>query len=386
MARMKTGIVKPAHIRHHRLRWVLSLSTGSLIALLSYWYCFLRPTVESDDAYVTGNIIPIQALTPGIVTQVFVDDTLRVHPGQPLVEEDRHLSYATLLQSESGLAAVVRSTSALFHQATSEQAELSRLQTQRLKLSDDLGRYREAVGAGAVSAQLVSDTEKEIETLDKSIDKATAQWHKANALVAGTSVRNNPLVSQARGRYIAAYIDYQRGHILSPIDGYISNRQVQAGESLKTGQKLMSIVPLDHLWVTANIKETRIQGVRAGEPVRIDTHSYSSDFTYHGTVLGLDPSGGSIFSLFPPNNATGNYIHIVERIPVRISLDPSELARHPLRPGMSVTVSIDTHEQGKFRDLDSRLVVQDPSYETRLFDNELSLAQTSADKIIAENL
>lgn len=382
---MKTGSVKHVNARHHRLRWVLALSAFSLIALLSYWYAFLRPTVESEDAYVTGNIIPIQALTPGIVTKVLVDDTQRVHAGQPLIEEDRNLSFALLLQSESNLAAVVRSTSALFHQVTSEQAELSGLQTKRDQLADDLTRYREAVGAGAVPAQLVSDTQKEVEELDRNIEKATAQWHKASALVAGTAVRDNPLVSQARGRYIAALIDYQRGQILSPIDGYISNRQVQAGETLKSGQKLMAIVPLDHLWITANIKETRIQDVRAGEPVTIATHSYHRDFTYHGTVLGLDPSGGSVFSLFPPNNATGNYIHIVERIPVRISLDQSELAHHPLRPGMSVTVSIDTHNHEKLSYLESRLVIQDPSYATRLFDDELAQAQAMADKIIAKN-
>ncbi len=386
MGIMKTGPVKHARIRHHRLRGVGILSGITLLSLLSYWYLFLRPVVESEDAYVTGNIIPVQALTPGIVSDVLVEDTLPVQRGQLLVKEEHNLSQLRLLKAESALAQAVRSTSGLFHQVEMEHAEIAALQAKQERLTHDLARYRSAEPSGAVSAQLVSDTQNELDELNRTLDKAAARLLKAQALVTGTSLQNNPFVAKAKAEFMEAHIENQRANIYSPVDGYISNRQVQAGEQIKTGQRLMAIVPLDDLWITANIKETRLAGVRTGETVEIISHTYGEDHAYHGKVLGLDPSGGSTFSLFPPNNATGNYIHIVERIPVRISLSKSELIHHPLRPGMSVKVKIDTSHPGEFQTLDSAVVLTDPSYTTTLYGKEVEIAQEAADKIIRGNL
>lgn len=383
---MKSYSVKHARIHHTRLSGVWTLSGIVLLSLLLYWYLFLRPVVESDDAYVSGNIIPVQALTLGIVSDVLVEDTLPVHRGQLLLKEEHNLSQLHLLKAESALAQAVRSTSGLFHQVEMERAEISALKAKQNRLTHDLTRYRSAEPSGAVSSQLVSDTQDELDELNKTLDKATAQLLKAQTLVAGTSMSNNPFVTKAKAEFMEAHIEDQRANLYSPVDGYISNRQVQAGEQIKAGQKLMAIVPLDDLWITANIKETRLADVRTGEPVEILSHTYGKDHSYHGKVLGLAPSGGSTFSLFPPNNATGNYIHIVERIPVRISLSKSELIDHPLRPGMSVKIKINTSRHAEFQTLATDVVITDPSYATSLYRQELDIAQEAARIIIKENL
>jgi len=382
---MKANPVIRSKIRHHRLRGVIALIIIAIAGFSSYWYLFMRQTIESDDAYVSGNIIPVQALVPGVVSDIGVDNSMRVKPGQWLLSEEKNLTGARMDRAAAALAEAVRSTKSLFAQVDSEAAEIASLNSQETKLSNDLSRYEAAAPSGAVSLQQVSDTKEEINALRGKIAKAQALLRKAKALVSGTTVPDNPHVLKARAEYVEAYIECHRSSLYSPADGYVADRQVQAGEQVKTGQRLMSIVPLDELWVTANLKETRLSRVRTGEGVSMTAHAYGSEFTYHGRVIGMDPSGGSTFSLFPPNNATGNYIHIVERVPVRISLLKSELKDHPLRPGMSVTVRIDT---GNFRSLPmlaTEVEARDASYRTVLYNQEMLSAQQSAQKIIESN-
>ena len=382
---MKPNPVVRSKIRHHRLRGVIALALIVLSGIISWWYLFLRTAVVSEDAYVSGNIIPIQAQVPGIVSKIGVDNSMAVQTGQWLLSEERNLTGAKMERAAANLAEAVRSTKSLFAQAEGEAAEIATLEAGRRRLAADLERYQAAEPSGAVSAQQVSDTKAEIAVTDGRIAKARALLRKAQALVSGTTVAENPQVLKARAEYIESYIGFHRSSLFSPVTGYVAARRVQAGEMVQTGQRLMSVVPLDALWITANLKETRLSRVRTGEAVKIRAHAYGSEFTFHGRVIGMAPSGGSTFSLFPPNNATGNYIHIVERVPVRISLSQAELKSHPLRPGMSVTVEIET---GNFRSLPllaTEVDASSASYSTSLYRNEMLEAQQFAQKIIESN-
>ncbi len=382
---MKHNKAFRSSIRHHRLRGALVFILILAAAAVSWWYLFQRTEVDSDDAYVAGNIVPVYALAPGIVSKLGVDNSMPVVKGQWLLDEEKNVSQARLDKATADLAEAVRKTRSLFAKVQEQQADLAALATDRNNLVQDLGRYLQAEAAGAVPVQKISDTRAEIAVLDHKISAGQAHLNNASALVSGTSVDTNPLVLQARAEFVTEYINVHRASLYSPIDGYIANRRVQAGEMLKAGQYLMSVVPLDELWINANLKETRLARIRTGETVQILAHAYGDDVVYHGQIIGMDPSGGSTFSLFPPNNATGNYIHIVERIPVRISLSPAELRAHPLRPGMSVSVRISTENYASFAPLSTRVSATGKTYSTDLYDTEMQAAQKAAQSIIDGN-
>ncbi len=380
---MKMTNITHSKTRHHRLLGVFFLAALVVAGIISYWALFLRAEVGSNDAYVSGNIVPIQALVPGIVSRIDVDNSMFVRTGQKLLSEENNLTKTNMQKAGAVLAEVVRQTKSLFAQVDMEMAEITILRAQKEKLEADFKRYKIAEPGGATSSQQVSDTRADIAIIEGKTVRADARLRKAKALVAGSSVIENPLVQKARAQFVESYIRYRRSNLFSPVKGYVADRRVQAGEQVKKGQRLMSVVPLDDVWITANLKETKLEQVRTGQPVKIHAYVYGSDITYHGRVIGIGPSGGSTFSLFPPNNATGNYIHIVERVPVRISLLPAELRSHPLRPGTSVTVVINTHDYRSMPVLVSDVHTSGASYATPIYENELHAAQHAADKIIA---
>lgn len=380
------GMNRNDQLRSGRLRTIFSFSLLIISLAASYWYFFMRPVVTSDDAYVETNIIPIVAMTPGVVTRIGVDDSVFVHANQWLLSEEQQLTSAKLEKAAASLAGVVRQTRSRFALVAQKAAEIAGLRAQQAKLDSDLSRYLRAAGSGGVASQKVSDTRADIAIVKHRIVAARAALENARALVAGTTVYDNPFVKKAEANYIGTYIQNRRAVVFSPVSGYVAHRRVQVGEQVKAGQWLMAVVPLDNLWVTANIKETRLARVRTGEPVRVQTETYGGEFVFHGRVLGIVPAGGTTFSLFPPDNTTGNYIHIVERIPVRVSLDPAELRAHPLRPGMSVSVTIETQHYQRFKKLRSEVTVAHASFETHLFQDEMQAARHAAQRIIEENV
>ncbi|MHB0991205.1 MAG: efflux RND transporter periplasmic adaptor subunit [Burkholderiales bacterium] len=383
---MKPQPLTHSKIRHRRLRWVFVLMAMMLVASISWWYFFLRAVVESNDAYVSGNVIAVQALVPGVVSSIAVDNSMSVHTGQRLLSEERNLAGAQLEKAGADLAEAVRQTKSLFAQTDGEIANIAALNTQKHKLQADLARYEIARDSGAVSAQLVADTQADIAVLDGRIAQAKAVLRKAQALVNGTRVIDNPLVRKARAAFVEAYIEYRRSDIFAPVDGYVADRQVEAGEQVKAGQRLMSIVPLDGVWITANLKETKLARVRTGQPVTIHAYIYGGKTTFHGTVIGIEPSGGSTFSLFPANNATGNYIHIVERVPVRISLSAKELNAYPLRLGTSVSIAIDVSNYIRLPALATQVRTAGASYSTSIYRQEIEEAKKAAQLIVSKNI
>ncbi|BAP89726.1 putative Multidrug resistance protein A [Burkholderiales bacterium GJ-E10] len=374
--------------RYRRLRPVAVLAVAAALMAYAYWDLFLSTTIRSDDAYVSGNIIPVQALVPGVVWKVEADNSMMVRAGQPLVEQDPNLLRARMEDGAAALAEAVRRIRSEIAQAAQSNHQLAALRLQRRKIADDLQRYVLAEAGGAVSHQKVADTRADLAILDRRIAAAQGNYAKAQALVANTDTRNNPLVLQKRADFIERYIELRRSRVVAPVDGFVANRRAEAGQRVAAGQLLMNVVSLEDLWVTANIKETEMAAIRPGQPVRITTHRYGATAAYHGKVLGIEPAGGSTFSLFPPDNATGNYIHIVERVPVRISLDAKDLASNPLRPGMSVHVDIDTAHAGASAPdsaLASEVTAASNSYATRIYQTEMAAADAAADRIIRSN-
>jgi membrane fusion protein (multidrug efflux system) len=371
--------------RYRRLRSVFILLLILFLLALSYWYLFDRPTISSDDAYVNGNIIPVQALVPGIVVKVNADNSMPVHANQILIEQEQNLIHEQMENSKSALGQAVRQTRGQFAQVDQFGSQIESLQAQRIKLVDDLERYKKVEALGAVSTKVVADAQFDIDILDKQIKATRASLAIATALVANTTPQTNPLVMQKRADFISSYIQFKRSTITAPVDGYIANRSVQAGQQIAAGQLLMNIIPLNDLWIVANIKETDMARVRTGEQVQVNAHSYGNDVVYHGEVLGIEPAGGSTFSMFPPDNSTGNYIHIVERVPVRISLRHDDLIKYPLRPGMSVSVDINTANFGQKAVLQSNVAAASASYSTKIYEKEMNEANTIADSVIKAN-
>jgi len=371
--------------RYRRIHFLLVLMIMGLLAGFSYWQLFLDTNIDCDDAYVAGNIIPVHALVPGIVTDIYADNTMYVNASQVLVRQERHLAKQRLDKSSSALAETIRYTRSQFAQVRQTEAAIASLYAQREKIEGNLLRYTKAESGGAASAQKVADTSADITIIDNDIEAAKANRQKALAFTGKTTVLDHPSVQKLKAEFIENYIQYQRSDIASPVAGYVANRRVQIGQSLASGQLLMNIIPLDGLWITANIKETDMHRVQPGQDVTVNAAMYGNAVTYHGKVLGIEPAGGSTFSLFPPENTTGNYIHIVERVPVRISLSQQELMKHPLRPGISVRVKILSKTNSGPESLISHVTIDSPSFSTSIFENEMKDALSAVQPIMNKN-
>lgn len=372
-------------IRYRRIHFLFVLMMMGLLAGFSYWWLFLGTNIDCDDAYVAGNIIPVQALVPGVVTDIYTDNTMYVNANQVLVRQERHLAKQRLDKSSSELAETIRFTRSQFAQARQTEAAIASLYAQRDKIEDNLLRYTKAESGGAASAQKVADTRADIAIIDNDIEAAKADRQKALALIGKSAVLDHPSVLKLKAEFIENYIQYRRSDITSPVAGYVANRRVQIGQSLTSGQLLMNIIPLDDLWITANIKETDMHRVEPGQDVTVNAGMYGNAVTYHGKVMGIEPAGGSTFSLFPPENTTGNYIHIVERVPVRISLSKQELMKHPLRPGLSVRVKIISKTNAGAESLISHVTIDSPSFSTSIFENEMKDALSAVHAIMSKN-
>ena len=365
-----------------RVRWAALLMVLAVLGVFLYWVLYARFYAGTDDAYVAGDFVPVDAQVTGTAVDVFVRRTEFVHKGERLVVLQADRSRLALRRAQAALGREVRHVRALFARVRALRWHIQALEWDRARLSHDLTRYQRSLSQGAVSAMRVEDTQLRIRALNAEIGETRAQWEGARALVRATTVADNPLVRVATARLEAADLAWQRRVIRAPVSGFIGQRAVYPGTEIHAGQRLFTIVPLDDLWVVANIKETYMRDVRPGDHVRLTSAYYGSGVMYRGVVLGLAPGAGSAFSILPPDNATGNYIHIVERVPVRIGLQSFELATHPLRPGLSMTVRVRLHRHG--RSLLMPLTTRIGShYQTRIYRQELRRARALAATILA---
>ncbi|MFJ5359074.1 multidrug efflux MFS transporter periplasmic adaptor subunit EmrA [Pectobacterium sp. CHL-2024] len=336
----------PQKNKKQQRKRVLSLLTFIFVVLgcawLVYWFLVLRHHQSTDDAYVAGNQIQIMAQVSGSVTHVNVDNTDFVKQGQVLVELDPTDAQQAFERAKTGLANSVRQTHQLIINSKQYQANIELRQTELSKAQSDLSR-REALGsANAIGREEVQHARDAVATAKAALEVARQQYQANQAMILDTPLEKQPAIQQASVEMRDAWLALQRTKIVSPIDGYVSRRSVQIGARISSTSALMAVVPANHLWVDANFKETQLANMRIGQPATVIADIYGDDVVYQGKVVGLDMGTGSAFSLLPAQNATGNWIKVVQRLPVRIEIDPKQVAEHPLRIGLSALVNVDT--------------------------------------------
>jgi membrane fusion protein, multidrug efflux system len=369
-------------------RRVLLIVAGAFILAGLIWYLlwlFVFSTrVKTDNAYVGGNQVTISAQVPGTVVAILADDTQHVDAGQVLVKLDGTDADTRLQQARSALAQAVRGVRQQTSSASSADAQVASARLALKKAEADLKRRLPLIAAQAESPEIVQHMRDGVDQAQAAVSAAESQSAAAHAAIEGTDVAQNPAVLQARANFRAAWVAAQRNAIYAPVSGYVAERSVQLGNSVAAGQQLMTVVPLHDLWIDANFKESELRHIRIGQPVTVTSDLYGSDAKYQGKVIGLGAGTGSVFSLLPAQNATGNWIKVVQRVPVRIALDNQALDKHPLRIGLSADVTVDIRD-----DKGSMLAntpAQQPVAQTTVYDQMASKADAEADRIISANL
>lgn len=354
------------------------------VAWFLYWFFVLSTREKTDNAYVGGNQVAISAQVSGTVVAILADDTDHVEAGQVLVRLDKTDAEVRLQLKSSALARAVRGVRQQTSSATGADAQVAARQLELKKAKADLKRRLPLLAAKAESPEIVQHLRDGVAQARAALRTARAQAAAAHAATAGTKTAQNPEVLQARANFRAAWLATQRNAIYAPVSGYVAQRSVQLGNSVQAGQQLMTIVPLHNLWIDANFKESQLRHIRIGQPVKIVSDVYGDDAQYHGRVVGLGAGTGSVFALLPAQNATGNWIKVVQRVPVRISLDNKELDKHPLRIGLSTVATVDiTNDQGRV--LADSSATQ-PVAQTSVYDQMGNKADAEADRIIRTNL
>jgi membrane fusion protein (multidrug efflux system) len=315
------------------------------------WYLHGRNHESTDDAYVAGNLIRVTPRVGGTVAAVLADDTDHVKQGQVLVKLDATDARLALSKAEADLGQTVRRISQTFDVRAQQAANLAVKQRNLEQAEADLGRRERAVAVQAVSREEAEHARAARDKALSELDLARAQLAASEAEVAGTSVESHPAVKEAEARVREAWLAVNRCEIRAPSDGEVAKRSVQIGQQVAPGTPLMALVPMNQLWVEANFKEDQLRGMAVGQPAQLVSDLYGGGVTFQGTVAGLSPGTGSVFSLLPPQNASGNWIKIIQRLPVRIALDPNELAKHPLRVGLSMKVEVNTGAAGQKENL-----------------------------------
>lgn len=351
----------------------------------------------TDDAYVQGDLVQVTPQVGGTVVAIDADDTQLVKAGQPLVQLDGADTHVALQQAEAQLAQAVRqvrvnfaNNGTLAAQVAVRQTDVNVARANLAKAQDALRRRQELAGTGAVGAEelrqaqiAVQAAQAALTTAQAGVKAAQEQLAASQALTAGTVIANNPSVKLAAAKVREAYLAYERTLIPAPVTGVVARRTVQLGQRVAPGVPLMWVVPLNDVWVDANLKETQLRDVRIGQKATVTADTYGSRVIYDGRIVGLSAGTGAAFSLLPAQNATGNWIKVVQRLPVRVALDPRQLASHPLRVGMSTEVTID------ISDHKGPLVVDEPPTQpaarTDIYAADWQKADTLVNAIIAAN-
>ncbi|MBB1602155.1 HlyD family efflux transporter periplasmic adaptor subunit [Variovorax sp. UMC13] len=353
---------------------------------------------DTDNAYVQGNVIQITPQIAGTVMSIMADDTDFVKAGQPLVQLDPADARLAFEQSEAALGQAVRQVRTLYAnngslaaQVTLRQADIVKAQSDIARAQDDLQRRQALTGNGAVSKEELNHSETAVANAKSALAAAQAgvlsareQLTSNQSLTEGTSVEQHPSVQAAAAKVREAWLATQRVAMPAPVDGYVARRTVQLGQRVAAGTPMMSVVPLTQLWVDANFKEVQLRNIRIDQPVKLTADLYGKKVTYDGKVAGLGIGTGAAFALLPAQNATGNWIKVVQRVPVRIALDPEQLKANPLRVGLSMVAEIDVTKK------DGKSLADAPRTtafaQTQVYASSDRGADAEVDRIIAANL
>jgi membrane fusion protein (multidrug efflux system) len=323
-----------------------------------YWALLLNHFESTDNAYVQGNLVQLTPQVGGTVVAINADDTDHVSAGQLLVRLDPADAQVALDQAEAQLGQTVREVRGLYAsngtltaQIASREADLARVQSDAERAQEDVARRAPLVASGAVGKEefehaqaVLAAARSSVAAARSGLQVAREQLAANQTLTDGVPLEQHPNVQRYAARVREAYLALKRADLQSPVDGYVAKRSVQLGQRVQAGAPLLSVIALDRVWVEANFKESQLQKLRIGQPVELVADVYGKKAAYHGIIDGLGAGTGAAFALLPAQNATGNWIKVVQRVPVRVTLDAKELAEHPLRVGLSMQAKVDVSQ------------------------------------------
>jgi len=353
------------------------------VGVWGYHELYGRWNESTDDAYVNGNVVEITPLVTGTVVSIGADDGDLVHEGQVLVNFDPNDAEVGLQSAQANLARTVRQVRGLYSNVDGMKAQVNAQQAEVQKAQDNFNRRKNLAAGGAISQEELSHARDDLTSAQNALANAKQQLKTTSALVDDTVVSSHPDVMSAAAQLRQAYLNNSRSTLIAPVTGYVAKRSVQLGQRVQPGTALMAVIPLDQLWIDANFKETQLRDMRIGQPVDIQADLYGSDVKFSGTIDSLGAGTGSAFALLPAQNATGNWIKIVQRVPVRIHINAEELAKHPLRVGLSTQVDVN------LRDQSGPVLAQQPpqkaSFSTNVYDRQLAEADAMITQLIHDN-
>jgi membrane fusion protein (multidrug efflux system) len=354
------------------------------IAFGIYYRLVLTQREQTDDAYVGGNMITLTSQVSGNVQEIRADETQMVKAGAELIKLDPLDADLTLRQAEAKLGNTVRQLRQRYADVAQYEATIAQRKLLLQQAEDDLARRAPLAADHTLSAEEVTHSRQTVAEARAALEVAQSQADAARSSVSGVNLAEHPSVLAAQADFIQAWVAARRNAILAPASGYVAKRSVQIGAHIMPGTALLAIVPMEQLWVDANFKESELQNLRVGQPVEIEADIYGGKVPYHGKLIGLSAGTGSAFSLLPAQNATGNWIKVVQRVPVRIALDAKELAEHPLRIGLSTVVTVDTHDRSGA--VLGASMPATPVYTTQALNQPIAEAEALAKQIVARNL
>ena len=368
------------------------------LAWAAYEWLVASHYESTDNAYVQGNVIQITPQIGGTVMAILADDTDYVKAGDPLVKLDPTDTQVALDQARAALAQTVRQVRTLYANNVSlsaqivvREADVARAQTEIARAADDLNRRQSLIQNGAISKEELSHAQTQLANGKNALNSALAgvaaakqQLISNQTLTDGTAIDKHPSVQAAAVKLREVWLAAQRAALPAPVDGFVARRTVQLGQRVAAGTPLMSIVPLNQLWVDANFKEVQLRNIRIGQSVKLTADLYGKKVEYTGLVAGLGMGTGAAFALLPAQNATGNWIKVVQRVPVRVTLDATQLAQNPLRVGLSMLATVDVSKQ------DGKMLADAPRatalVQTKVYESLDAGAAEEVRKIIAANM
>ena len=318
------------------------------IGSAAYWFFFIKGFEETEDAYVSGNQVMVSAQVAGNISKINVDNMDPVQAGDVLLELDDTNAKLSFEQAKSNLANAVRQVSQLNYTVKQLKSAVRANEITLAQAQGNLNRRAQLVKDGAIDKESFQHAKEAVELAKANLTTSQNQLGANQALLLDGPLSEQPQIQSAVSNLKQAWLNLERTKIRSPIKGYVARRNAQVGQAVSVGGALMAVVTTDQMWLDANFKETQLTHMRIGQPVEIHFDLYGKDKTFNGKVVGIEMGTGSAFSLLPTQNATGNWIKVVQRVPVRIQLDPQQLAENPLRIGLSATVKVNvTDSQGE---------------------------------------
>lgn len=354
---------------------------GAAVAVFLPW---LDAGETTEDAYVEGNIVQLTPQQGGSVVLIGADNTDVVQAGQTLVQLNAIDTQLAVERAEAQLSMAVRQVRVQMANAGQMRAAVTQRAAELARAEDDLERRQQLGGSGAISGEELAHARQAARGATAALAVAEQQMAASQAMVDRSGIADHPDVRVAAALLRDAYVARARTTLRAPVGGIVSKRNVQLGQRVNAGTVLMSIVPPEQMWVNANFKETQLRHIRIGQPVILTADLYGKSVRYRGTVTGQDAGTGNAFSLLPAQNATGNWIKVMQRVPVRIALDQGEMRAHPLKLGLSMHVEVDTRERSG--PVANAQPAQRSHYETRIFRDELAQAERRIAQLIAASL